>query len=726
MIMIRTSSVLSLVLLVWLSGNSLLFAQKKNSNYRIHIEKTDAPIVLDGVLDEPGWQAAEVAKDFYMVLPMDTSYARSRTEVRLTYDANALYISAVCYDDQPGERTVESLRRDFSFGNNENFLLFMDPFDDQTNGFTFGANSAGAQWDGLMSSGSSVDLGWDNKWASKVQSYPDRWVLEASIPFKTIRYKKGITEWGIQFSRLDLKLNEKSAWAPVPRQFPTSTLAYTGVLVWDNPPPPAGTNISVIPYLAGSTVKNVEAGTPADNDFAVGGDAKVAVTSSLNLDLTVNPDFSQVEVDRQVTNLSRFELFFPERRQFFIENSDLFADLGFNNVRPFFSRRIGLNTPIRFGARLSGKVDKNWRIGVMNVQTDKVTATGRPAENFAVAAVQRQVFQRSNITGFLINKDALNYQGNGDFSKYDRTAGLEYNLASANNFWRGKVAYHQNMNPKVDGGTFMHAASINYDRRNINFGWQHEIVGDNYNPEVGFVPRRDYIRLNPSFGYTFFPKNMPKLVSHGPFIMSEAYYSRDGRFLESESFIDYTFQFLDRSSLFIWTSHNYLELRDPFDPTNTGSDTLAAGTDYSWHAGGFGYESKPSNLLTFEFFTRYGGYFGGTRLNLRGALGYRIQPYASLAVDVSYNDIQLDAPLNDAQLWLISPRLDLTFTNTMFLTAFAQYNNQADNMNLNVRFQWRYQPASDLFIVYTENYFPENFDSKNRALVLKLTYWWNI
>jgi len=358
----------------------------------------------------------------------------------------------------------------------------------------------------------------------------------------------------------------------------------------------------------------------------------------------------------------------------------------------------------------------------MNVQTDPTHDTGRPAENFAVAAVQRQVFQRSNITGFFINKDALNYDGNGDFSEYDRTAGLEYNLASANNFWTGKIAYH----PKFNSGTFMHAANIEYDRRDIGFGWRHEIVGENYNPEVGFVPRRDYVRISPEFRYRFFPNNMPNLVSHGPFINSEAFFSRDGNFLESESFIDYSFEFRDRSSLFVWTSHNYLELREAFDPTNTGSDTLAAGTDYSWHAAGFGYESKPSSLLTYDFFTRYGGYFGGTRLNLRGSLGYRIQPYARLSVDASFNDIQFDAPLSDAQLWLISPRLDLTFTNTIFLTAFAQYNNQADNTNLNVRFQWRYQPASDLLIVYTENYFPNDFTSKNRALVLKFTYWWNI
>ena len=293
-------------------------------------------------MDEAAWLEANVASDFFMVLPMDTSMAKVRTEVRMTYDDQNLYLIATCFHLLPGRYFVESLRRDFVFGKNDNFLLFMDTFDDQTNGFSFGANAAGAQWDGLMYEGGKVDLSWDNKWTSVVKKDDDKWVFEASIPFKTIRYKKGITKWGINFSRLDLKTTEKSSWAPVPRQFPTASLAYTGILVWDQPPPQAGSNISVIPYVLGGSSKNYEKDTPTSYKKEIGVDAKIAVTSSLNLDLTINPDFSQVEVDRQVTNLDRFELFFPERRQFFLENGDLFANFGYTTIRPFFSRRIGL------------------------------------------------------------------------------------------------------------------------------------------------------------------------------------------------------------------------------------------------------------------------------------------------------------------------------------------------------------------------------------------------
>ena len=219
-----------LFLLIFSLSTQKIFAQKINADYVLQMSEAIDAITIDGQANENSWQQAEVTSDFFMVLPMDTSHSKARTEVRMTYDKEAIYLLSVCYDDLPGGYVVESLRRDFSFGANDNFLVFIDPFDDMTNGFTFGANAAGAQWDGMMFGGSDVNLNWDNKWSSKVRNYEDKWVFECRIPFKTIRYKKGIKDWGINFSRLDLKLNEKSAWSPVPRQFPTASLAYTGIL----------------------------------------------------------------------------------------------------------------------------------------------------------------------------------------------------------------------------------------------------------------------------------------------------------------------------------------------------------------------------------------------------------------------------------------------------------------------------------------------------------------
>ena len=293
-------------------ANSISFAQKKNADKQYHIHKTTDAIAIDGLMNEASWKNADIAQKFAMVQPMDTSIANVPTEVRMTYDDNNLYIIAVCFKVAKGKDMVESLKRDWNFTKNDNFIVFMDTYGDLTNGFAFGANAAGAQWDGTMYDGGSVDLNWDNKWISAIYNDSSKYIWEAAIPFKSIRYKKGIKEWGINFSRNDLKTTEKSSWAPMPRHFPTASLSYTGNLVWDEDLPPHQNNFSLIPYFktnygkdfANSDGSKINSASAIGKEYGM--DAKISLSSSLNLDLTINPDFSQVEVDRQVTNLSRF------------------------------------------------------------------------------------------------------------------------------------------------------------------------------------------------------------------------------------------------------------------------------------------------------------------------------------------------------------------------------------------------------------------------------------
>lgn len=713
-----------------------LSAQKKNRSYQLHIHETLSPIKIDGIVDEPGWQEAETATNFYMVLPMDTSYAELRTDVKMTYDRQNLYLVAICYHDSSGPYMVESLKRDFSFLKNDNFLLFMDPFDDQTNGFSFGANAAGAQWDGTMYEGGKVDLSWDNKWLSVVKNYSDRYVFEAAIPFKSIRYKRGIKEWGINFSRNDLKSKEKSSWAPVPRQFPTASLAYTGILVWDQSPPEAGANISVIPYALGGVAKDYQNKTDNTYRHEIGLDAKIGITSSLNLDLTVNPDFSQVDVDQQVVNLSRFELFFPEKRQFFLENGDQFSNFGYATIRPFFSRRIGLDAPIQFGARLSGKLDKNWRLGVMDMQTGPVDSVALPAENFAVVALQRKIFARSNIGFIFINKQAIGYPTPtqtqpGDsakpvYSAFNRNVGLEFNLASSNNLVTGKLLLLKSFSPGVSKNDWTQAGNILYSSRKWNLLFQYEYVGKNYNAEAGYVPRKDYIKVNPQIIRFFFPKG-GSILSHGPQLSSTYFYNSEFHQTDNESVLAYLITFRDRATITGLVMHDYVELLAPFDPTNTGKDTLARGTKHNYNTAGIDILSKPQSLFTYSLSLRYGGYYaGGKKFTIAGTMGYRFQPFVSIQMTASYNNLSLPEPWGETNFWLIGPRIDLTLTNTLFFTTFVQYNQQGNNMNINTRFQWRYKPASDLFLVYTDNYLPSPFSVRNRAIVLKFNYWWNL
>jgi hypothetical protein len=717
--------------LIWfLFAGVIVSAQKINGGYQLLIQKTSTPIKIDGQEDDEHWLKADVAKDFFLVLPMDTSFAKVKTEVKMAYDDHHLYLIAICHT-LPGPYMVESLRRDFTFVKNDNFLLFMDPFDDQTNGFSFGANAAGAQWDGIMYEGGKVDLSWDNKWISKVVNYDDRWVFEASIPFKSIRYKKGIKQWGINFSRQDLKTTEKSSWAPVPRQFPTASLAYTGILNWEEPPPSVGSNISLIPYALTGGSKNYLKDTPISYRNRIGADAKIAVTSSLNLDLTINPDFSQVDVDRQVTNLQRFELFFPERRQFFLENGDLFANFGYATIRPFFSRRIGLTTPIKFGARLSGKINRNWRIGAMNMQTQSVDSIALPEQNFTVVSVQRRLFARSNIGIIAINKQSLNYTAPVDpnipvYKSYNRNLGIEYNLASSNNIWTGKLMALKSFSPSIKGHDFTQAGHLTYFTRKLNLTWQHEYVGKNFVAEVGYVPRTGYVRAFPQASYLMFPSRSV-VLSHGPIFNSSVFYTDHFKRTDNESYATYKITFRTLSTLQAWAGKSYVKLLKGFDPTNSHMDTLARGTRHYWKTIGMDYVSKQQQLFTSAISWKYGGYYAnGTLFTFTSEFGYRIQPYVSIILSSSYNDLRLPAPWNNTRFWLISPRLDVTLTNKLFFTAFGQYNQQQKNVNLNTRIQWRYKPASDLFIVYTDNYLPENFAVKTRALVIKLNYWLSI
>ncbi len=728
----RLLNVIKKILLLMVTFNVALigYGQKPNQNYKYHIHPATSSITVDGIADDQAWENTETAENFFMMTPMDTSFARSITEVKMAYDKNNIYILVVNRKPVKGSLIVESLKRDFSFGKNDNFLLFMDTFDDKTNGFSFGANAVGATWDGQMIDGGVVELSWDNKWITSVKNDDEKWVWEAAIPFKSIRYKPGITEWGINFSRLDLTISEKSTWAPVPRQYASASLAYTGVLVWDVPPPNPGANISVIPTTTFRSNKDFNNDKPTKYKTSIGGDVKIGLTPSLNLDLTVNPDFSQVDVDVQQTNLDRFELFFPERRQFFLENGDLFANFGYASIRPFFSRRIGLGTPIQFGARMSGKINKNWRIGVLNVQTGAQDSIA-PKNNYAVLAVQRQVLARSNIRLMFVNKDGLNFNQEkySNVSRFNRNLGAEFNLASANNLWTGKAMVLKSFTPYKKGDDFIQAGDIKFNNSNFFWQWQHEYVGKNYQADVGYVPnavRAGYYKISPNIGYLFFIKS-PKIISHGPKLVSNIFWNKNLEVTDKEFIFSYNVNFINRATVIPYLSSNYLKLLRPFDPTNFGGAKLETGSEHHWKTAGIDIVSGPQNLLTYTLSGSYGGYYqNGKKTTIRTELGYRIQPYVAITAAANYNSLILPAPWNRIDLWLVGPRIDVTFTNRLFFTTFMQYNNQADNINLNARLQWRYKPASDLFIVYTDNYLPENFLVKNRAIVLKFTYWWNL
>ena len=350
--------------------------------YQLHINKTSEKIIIDGKLDEEVWNTAEVASDFWVSFPVDDRKSELKTEVRVTYDDNFFYVAAYCED--PNGTIIQTLKRDVDFWSGDGFAFVIDPVNQKSNGFLFGVNPYGVQMEALIAGNTgtrgSRDRGmnseWDHKWYSNAFIGSGFWTVEIAIPFKTIRYDETKTTWGINFIRSEMSDNSYQVWSHIPVQFRSVDLNYTGALIWDQAPKKATGNISIIPYATTSITKDFEEETATKKDVNAGLDAKIAITSSLNLDVTVNPDFSQVEVDEQVTNISRFSIRLPEKRLFFLENKDIFEDFGNSPARPFFSRRIGLdddgNTiPILYGLRLTGNATKNLRLGIMNMQTKK-------------------------------------------------------------------------------------------------------------------------------------------------------------------------------------------------------------------------------------------------------------------------------------------------------------------------------------------------------------------
>ena len=712
-------------LLFFFSG--ILYGQVNTKIYRLPIQKTNEKIKIDGVLDEITWKNTAVADDFFMITPVDTGKATQFSEARMSFDEENLYISIIFFNTTTqGEYVVESLKRDFSFGKNDNFLVAIDPFNNQNTGFVFGLNSYGAQWDGTMFNGRNVDLNWDAKWYSAVQFDEEKWVCEIAIPFKSIRYNEDISEWGINFSRLDLKASEKSSWAPVPRQFPSVTLAYTGALVWETHPPKQNSNISIIPYLSNNLSSKNKATT--NNDFKVGGDLKYRLTSALNLDVTVNPDFSQSEVDQQVTNLDRFELFFPERRQFFLENADLFSNYGYSSIRPFFSRRIGLNVPIQAGVRLSGNLDENWRIGLMSIQTRKDEELNVAAENFGVFTLQRKVFDRSDISAIFVNKQALGlneYQNNA--SEYNRNIGLEYNYFSADNLWNGKLLLLKSLSPIASQQGEVFASHIGYQSTRFNWRVQQEYISGDYSAEVGFIPRKNYIKLEATGGYLYYTKNETPLLSHGPRVGRTYYFDTNFDEKDQTQQFDYLFNFKDRSAFTLGIRTQYIELLSDFDPLQTLIAKLAAGSTHQWNSFIISYDAKPQNRFTYSGELITGGYYdNGKRNAFLGEFGYRFQPYLELSSLVNFNQIELPAPWNTNSFWLLGLKSNLTLTNNIFFSNLFQYNEQLGLWNFNSRFQWRYKPASDIFLVFNSNETTVPNLVTGWNLTLKVNYWINL
>ncbi|MBT8284625.1 MAG: carbohydrate binding family 9 domain-containing protein [Flavobacteriaceae bacterium] len=698
-------------------------------------------IKLDGILDEPIWSEADSAKDFWEYFPVDSILAREQTDIKMLYDDKNLYIGITVYT-KGKDYAIESLKRDFRAGNSDNITLLFDTFNDGNNAFLFGTNPYGVRREGLVSGGGldlrGFTISWDVKWKGESKIYDNYYTSEMVIPLTSFKFREGERKWRFNSYRFDTQSNENSTWVRIPQNQNIFGLTFMGDMIFEKPLGKSRTPFAVIPYINYLNAQDFE-NQSSINNFKVGGDAKVSIGNSLNLDVTINPDFSQVEVDNQITNLTRFEIGLPERRQFFIDNIDLFADFGDSrDSNPFFSRRIGIardtadNTienSIIGGVRLSGKLNNRLRIGFLNLQTEADEANEIASNNNMMLAIQQQVFSRSNIGLFFINRQSTkDYDFLAEEDRFNRVVGVDYNLISEDNLWSGRLFLHKSFEPEGRDEDFSSGMQLEYNSRFWNFFSKAVFVGEDYQSDLGFVRRTDIFKSILSMRRIFWPKEgiiQTHSIRFFPnFIWSP---TRDFQNTDYTTRLDWEVRFNDLSEVQASFSHQYTYLLDEFDPTRSDDALALPGEQgYYYNSVNFRYRSDRRRILSYSIEPTIGRFFNGDRFSLEGGLNLRLQPKAIVSMNFRYDQIQLPEPYGSANIWLISPRFDLTFSKSIFWSTLIQYSNQRDNLGINSRLQWRFAPLSDLFLVYNDNYFVNSFMPKLRSINLKLTYWLNI
>jgi hypothetical protein len=729
----------TILLLPFLLFSLFSFGQSENKSFVV--KHTTAIIEPDGALDEPIWETTKSISTFNQYFPLDNVQAQNQSEIKILYDDKNLYIGIKAYSIGKNY-ALQSLKRDFRGSGNDSFSLLFDTYNDGSNAFLFGINPQGVLREGLISNGgtdiNNLNLSWDVKWQGDSKIYDDYFTTEMIIPLTSLKFKEGATKWRFNSFRIDTQSNERSSWVRVPQNQSISNLAFMGEMVFEKPLGKSRSPLAIIPYINAISQKYFET-DKGFNNLKVGGDAKVAIGNGLNLDLTLNPDFSQVEVDDQVTNLTRFEVSLPEKRQFFIDNSDLFASFGDQrDANPFFSRRIGIakdtarnsiENKIIGGVRLSGKLTKDLRVGVLNIQTAKDEENEIPSNNNTMIALQQRVFSRSNIGVFYINRQSIGKNEFGDREDdYNRVVGLDYNLASKDNTWTGKMYAHKSFQPDDNVGNLSTGAILSYQSRKYNFDIKGISIDEDFSSDLGFIRRTGIFKGIVGAERVFWPKK-GVIQNHGfrffPIFLWDP--SLDFKNTDYDLMSSWKATFKDQSKFEIELTNSFTFLFDNFDPTNTdGALELFGNQGYHYNSVKFGYQSDMRKRFAFEAGSEVGQFYNGKRFSVNSMMTLRFQPKVFLSLVLNYDQITLPDPYASADIWLISPKIDVTFSKSIFWSTLIQYSNQKDNLGFNSRLQWRFAPLSDLYIVYNDNYFVDTFQPKTRSINLKLTYWLNL
>ena len=701
---------------------------------------TNKNIVIDGIEDDKAWEIVEYKSSFWQWRPSDSIKANTQTKFKVLMDEDNIYFLVKAYSD--GDRfLIPTLKRDFGW-NTDYISILLDTFNDATNAFTFQTNPYGVKSEGLISNGntdwrSDRNYSWDTIWEVESKIYKGYFITEFKIPFKSLYYEKNSNKWRLNIYRRNTEGNEHSTWVKTPQNLIIGNLAYMGDLKFEKTLKNLNKPYSFIPYFNGLTSKN-NAENLSNKSLLYGADIKIPIGSSLNLDLTINPDFSQVEVDDQIVNLTRFEISLPEKRQFFTENSDLFSDFGDSrDGLPFFSRRIGvakdiegntIENRINSGIRLSGKLNKNLRIGFLNMVTEADTKNNIPSNLNSLITLRQKVFNRSSVSLFFVDRRTTkDYDFINKGEKANSVLGLEYNLASKDSKWTGRTFIHKSY--KSDEVKDISTGfSINKNTRKSSFGFKSIYTGDDFQSDLGYYRRTGFVKIRPNYKYRIYPKSK-KIINYEFEQSYTVVYRPENDFLITDKVHRNIFQirYLNQTNLQFEVQNWYQYLEESFDPTRSEGIPLPANQSFKYTDYEISYRSDGRKLLSFNSKVSYGSFYNGTKFSINNQLSWRKQPYFRFTLKLDYNKINLPNPYSDGELWLVSPKFDFTFTKKFFWTSYIQFNSQNDNFGINSRIQWRFAPLSDLYFVYNDNYLTENdFIPRFRSFNIKITYWLNL
>ena len=679
------------------------------------IQISEKPVIDGEVLTDPIWLKINTVGPLSQNQPNWGEPATEKTDIRIAYDASTFYLSVVCYDATPEALVVSDARRDANLEGTDAFLFILDTYKDSQNGFVFGTNSVGIEYDAQVDNEGQgnfnnnrqqggviggFNLNWDASWVVKTKVGEFGWSAEFAIPFRTLRFNSGEnTTWGINFRRNIRKTNEIAFWSQMPLGLDMKRLSLAGTLTGLDIKNPG--NLKVIPYALGRVDRDFtdpEGETELNGDIGV--DVKYSVTPSITLDLTYNTDFAQVEVDDQQVNLDRFNLFFPEKRPFFLENAGLFTVGSPGEVDLFFSRRIGIDgntgsvVPIIGGARLSGKINKT-NIGFLNMTTDDVADLGINKNNFTVARVNHQE-GRSSIGGLFVNRSGLGSDISGD---YNRTYAIDGRLGLGKKAkLSGYVA--KTDSPALEGNdlSFQFRSDYNWNGWRLFAGYTE--VGENFNPEVGFLGREGgFKKVEGLIFYTLRPKKeTSRFLENRPHISYRGYWDAENR--QQTGFLHIDNHWVWKNAFEIHTGVNFTT-QGVFEPFEISEGIFVPVGTYDHAESQIVIITNPSKPVSISTRHVNGGFFGGTRLANSASVNLILGDKFNSEFGIQHNDIRL--PEGDFIADIFLARLAYSFTPNIFVQSLIQYNSVADIWSTNIRFGWLQQANTGLFLVYNEN-----------------------